>query len=129
MLNDFENDVLRMLLDGALDELATLRCQLARVHVTNRVHTGVGFFAELCVPVGLPRLAKRDRIILGGVQIVFPGKPAAAAGAVILIEDGALAMLEGYTYEGRWPESIASWQLHPLGAERGSLELTKKLRI
>lgn len=81
---------------------------------------------ELYVPDDVPRVAKRERIVLGGVHIVVP-ENAVGLGAIVFVKEGALEMLEGFTYEGIWPDPMSTWQLHELSAERDLHALTTKL--
>jgi hypothetical protein len=96
-------DVLPRLLEGKDPALAVLREQLREVGVTGVDLSGVGFFARLVVPPGLPT-ADPARIVGGDAEIVLSGVQQ-GAGCVLFVDDGRLSMFEGYTYGGEeWSE-------------------------
>lgn len=96
-------EVLPRLLEGDDPALAILREQLRTVAVTGVDLSGVGFFAYLAVPPGLPN-TDPPRIVGGNAEIVLAGVEH-GAGCVVFVDDGRLAMFEGYTYGGEeWNE-------------------------
>jgi hypothetical protein len=104
-VTSLENQVMEMLLAGDEDILATLRHQYRQSQVLSRKMTGVGFYTDFSVPPGAPRLTDKRRFRLGDVN----GKAANienGVGFVLHVVDGALATLEGYTYDEPWPEAI-----------------------
>jgi len=95
------------MLEGSDPVLAVLREQLRQATVTSVELSGVGFFAHLAVPRGLP-IATPPRIVGGDAAIVLTGVEH-GAGCVLFVDDGRLSMFEGYTYAGEeWAESVAT---------------------
>lgn len=110
-LEPIEAAVLQMLLDGEHPVLAALRQQLSGLTVKAREHTGVGFFAELSVaetacPAPLPSGTAR----FGDVDATSSSLQC-GAGFLLYVDDGFLTCLEGYAYEGPWPERIGEFSL------------------
>jgi hypothetical protein len=109
-LTDLEIAVLDKLLAGEDSNLAILRSQLANVDVTHRENTGVGFYVHFFFPSEIERLPNRDRIIFGDVNAEVEGLKF-GAGFLLFISDGAIKMLEGYSYEEPWPTEIKKFVL------------------
>jgi hypothetical protein len=109
-LTPLEQQVLAMLLAGEDDVLAVLRRQAEVATVSSREMTGVGFHTDISVPRDAERLMGRSRFTLTGVD-------GAAAnvrhglGFVLFVADGALATLEGFTYDEPWPDEIQNLTL------------------
>jgi hypothetical protein len=110
-LNDLEAAVLDMLLVGDIPALALLRKQRQFLRVRTRKLTGVGFFTEFDLPPDSPNLSIATAITFGDVLAEIEGMKH-GAGFLIIIEDGLLATLEGYSNAGEiWPEVVSSFRL------------------
>lgn len=109
-LNELEQAVLDKLLAGDHPVLAALRVQAERARVTRRESTGAGFFCDFAVPSDVPPLAATRDFRIGDVNASLDGLEH-GAGFVLFVRDGRLAMLEGYTYEERWPREIGNLRL------------------
>jgi hypothetical protein len=109
-LNPLEKAVLEKLLSGEYEPLRVLRSQLADARVERRKNTGVGFFTYLCFANEIRRLEDKRKFIFGDVQATFPGLEG-GAGFLVYVIDGALHMLEGFTYEEPWPASLENFGL------------------
>lgn len=103
MLNEMERRVLEMLLAGDKPELAVFRAQLSFATVASREFTGVGFFTDLAVPAELPRVRGRARLVLSDLYAEVSGLEH-DAGFVLFVTDGAIATLECYIVDDRWPD-------------------------
>src|SRR4051794_29937467 len=102
---ELERAVLAMLFAGDHPALAVLRAQLARATVARRELTGVGFFTAIRVAPDAPRLDGPRSIRFGDVEATLAGL-VHDAGFVAFINDGALAMLEGHSYDEPWPTDV-----------------------
>ena len=120
-LTDLERGVLDALLSGENHVLEVLRKQLRNCRVRSRELTGSGFFTELQVDRGLPAaLTSAEMLRIGDVNAKISGLEH-GAGFVLFVKDGFLEMLEGYSYEEPWPESVGEFELSYTGKSR-SLE-------
>jgi hypothetical protein len=114
-MDQLEQDVLEMILKGDDPVLATLRIQLGVARRKPRELSGVGFFTHFEVPETAPHLsADLAKIKLGDVTAEIEGL-LHGAGFVLFVDDGALSMLEGYTYDEPWPSTIKSYTLSYMG--------------
>jgi hypothetical protein len=105
-----EAEVLGTLLRGDDPTLVVLREQYENAEVISRERTGVGFYTKWSVPANLPRLPRRPNFKLGQVS----GSAANVrhgVGFVLFIKDGAIHMLEGYTFDEQWPERLEGLKL------------------
>ncbi len=109
-MGQLEEQVLQMLLAGDDPALVTLRYQLELAKRSAREYTGVGFFTHFDVPQEVPRLSGNPSIKFGDVIAEMDGLQR-GAGFLLFIENGALSMLEGYTYEEPWPQKVARFEL------------------
>lgn len=112
-----ERFVIDMLLAGELPALRALRQQFAASRPVSRELTGVGFFTYFDVPASTPRVAVPGRLAFGDVEASIDGLEH-GAGFVLFIQDGALEMLEGYTYDEPWPVDVTSFSLRYISAPR-----------
>lgn len=98
-----EFSVIQMLLNGEGITFKTLRQQLSHCHVRQRTFTGVGFITELEVDATISGLTDKSRIIwgdvLGNIEEIKNG-----VGFILILENGYLRMLEGYSFGEPWPE-------------------------
>jgi|SRR6266850_3312926 len=121
-LNSLENTVLEMLLAGDNDRLTLLREQLKRAQVSSRKMTGVGFYTEFAVPPAIPRVPGRPTFRLGDVSGTA-ANVRNGLGFVLFVSDGALSMLEGYTYDELWPDEVRDLILEYSGGPNRNLQI------
>lgn len=122
-LTEFERAVLGKLLAGDHPVLEALRVQLRHCHVERREHTGHGFFTELEVDESAPtaptpRAEARIRDVTATVAGLQHG-----AGFVLLVRDGYLDQLEGFSYEEPWPSTVRGFELAYLEKTRRIADL------
>ena len=123
-LTPFERIILDALVAGDTAELVVLREQVAAASATARELTGVGFFATLAIPPGSPRLAPAIGGSLSDVGATLIGVEH-GVGFVLFLKDGALDVLEGFTYGEAWPavpELIRWYYLRRAGGSGALLE-------
>lgn len=121
-LNALERDVLDKLLAGDHPSLMVLRRQLEASLVKERKFSGKGFFTELHVPEDAPPApTSKSRVRFGDVIADVEGVEH-GVGFLLFIDDGRLVMLEGYTFEGPWPEHA---KLHRLAYTSKSRDLSE----
>ena len=99
-----------LLLEGEHPTLATLREQYACARISRLEWTGVGFFASFDVPQDVP-LAEPARITGGNVVIDLDGMPDGGA-CLLFVDEGKLALLEGYCFYDAWPIGTAVLGVH-----------------
>ena len=104
-LTALEKQLLEMLLSGDDEVLGVLRQQAKQVNVVSREMTGVGFFASFEVPAEAPRVKGRVNFKLGDVNGAADNVKH-GLGFLLYVTDGALSMLEGYTYDEPWPDEV-----------------------
>jgi len=109
-LTPFEHDAIATILSGDHPVLYALRTQLAKCGVSEREFTGVGFFTSLAVPSDVPSAPVSKRLALGNVHVPMEGV-AHGLGLVLFVEEGRLAILEGFTYDGPWPDEIVNYTI------------------
>lgn len=127
-LTPLEQQVIAMLLQGDDDVLAVLRQQVLVATASSREMTGVGFYTDLGVPSDAERVAGRPNFKLTGVD----GSAANVRhglGFVLFIADGALATLEGFTYDEPWPEQIQDLMLTRRANARQRADLPDEKRL
>jgi hypothetical protein len=124
-LTELERAVLDKLLSGEHPVLNALRPQLEECRASSRKMTGCGFFTHL--DVGDTRAAGDVKLIFGDVSAEIEGM-AHGAGFVLFVEHGRLSMLEGYSYDDPWPDTITSYALeYDTGDKRDWTALRKVL--
>jgi len=100
------DQLMPLLLAGEHPTLEILRSQLRVSRVRSVELTGVGFFAEFDVPVDAVTVIP-PRIVGGDAKIELAGIEH-GAGCVLFVDNGRLAMLEGYCNGGEpWLETTA----------------------
>jgi hypothetical protein len=107
-LTKLERAVLDMLLAGELPAAEVLRAHVRVGRVAERRMTGVGFFTTFAVPADAPRV--HGSFQLGDVLATIEGLTH-GAGFVLWVKDGALGVLEGYTFDEPWPREILEFRL------------------
>ena len=113
-LTPFEHEAIATIVGQDHPVFEGLRMQLARSEVSEREFTGVGFFTTLAVPSDVPSVPVRRRLHLGDVAVTMDGV-AHGVGLVLFVEDGRLALLEGFTYDDPWPNEIVNYTISPGG--------------
>jgi hypothetical protein len=101
---EFEKRVMTALLAGDDPILAILRNQYAVATVSDRKFSGVGFFTTYSIPPHLPRVEPHN-FHIGDIHVEVSGV-SAGVGIVLFVRDGAIDFLEGFTYDGPWPDSL-----------------------
>jgi hypothetical protein len=122
-LSKFEHAVLEMLLAGDIPALNILRRQLQSCTVAKREFTGAGVFVELNVMGDCEKMVPPE-FRFGDVEAKIDGLEN-GAGFVLLVEDGRLKLLEGYSYNEEWPKEISHFELTystPAGRDWDSLQ-------
>ncbi len=120
-LTSLEKEVIRMLMAGDITELSALHLQANELSVSERKVTGVGFFATLSVPEQFERLPQRPSFKLGDVSGTATNIKH-GLGFLLYVTDGALSMLEGYTYDEPWPNQIEGLTLSFTGERDRDLD-------
>jgi hypothetical protein len=111
MLTPLEKAVLDMLLENQSELFVTIRQQLAHATVADRSFSGVGFFTTFVIPGDAPIRRDLPDMTIGDVSAKFPGLEH-GAGFLLFIRDGAVRMLEGYTYDELWPTNTDEFTIH-----------------
>lgn len=110
-LSRLERDVVATILVPDHPVMNALRRQVERCHVVSRHFTGVGFWTVLDVETGVERApVKPGTLRLGDVTATIEGLEH-GAGFVLLVQDGTLRKLEGFSYDEPWPEVIARYEV------------------
>ena len=121
-LNALERAVLNKLLEGDHPALRELRRQSEVATVVSRRWTGVGFLTSFGLAEDTPRASLQgSKIRFGDVGARITGLQH-GAGFLLYVDDGKLRMLEGYSYDEKWPERFESFELHYLDPKRQSVE-------
>ncbi len=116
-LTKLEECVLKMLLDGDDEILASLRKQLHSASVTERDLSGVGFFTTLHVAHTDAARATDKSFKFGDVHADISGLEC-GAGFLLYVRDGVLEMLEAYTYDEQWPDDTDDFSLSYVDGQR-----------
>ena len=124
-LTDLERAVLVKLLEGDHPVLSSLRSQLKASRVIGREFTGVGFFTNLALGEnGSERIA--GDLKFGDVIADIDGLRH-GAGFLLYVENGALKMLEGYSYDEPWPQKISAFKLSFMQGEERDWQALMKI--
>ena len=115
-LNQFEQNVMAMLLAGDAHTLELLREQYHVANVIKREQTGVGFFVTFAVPSGAARLDGGVSLEIGDVAARIKGLQH-GAGFVLFVRGGAIDWLEGYSYDEPWPPHVEEFCLSYINVE------------
>jgi hypothetical protein len=116
MLTPLESAVLDTMLDTPGEPYETLRRQLSYATVSRRELTGVGFFTEFDLPAAAPVARNLPDMTIGDVGAEMPDLEH-GAGFVLFVRAGAAAMLEGYTYDEKWPEKTETFRLFKMRSD------------
>jgi len=103
-LTPFERYVLKTLIEQKLGHHSPFHAQINFLDVTNRKMTGVGFFTDLRLNDATHRVSIQ-KLVITSVGVKFSVISPTAMGFAVFIENGAITMLEGYTFGNeRWPD-------------------------
>ena len=109
-LTKFEKEAMSMLLCGDDDVLENLREQFKICKVKNKENTGHGFFIDFELPPDWFKVSIAKSFNFGDVGANLP-ELCHGAGFVLFVKDGCLDILEAFSYDGPWPESIIDFEL------------------
>jgi hypothetical protein len=124
-LTTFEKAVLEKLLNGKSETFQVLFKQYLALQVVGRELTGVGFWTNFSIPASTVKLSGSPSFWFGDVHAKIDGLEL-GAGFELLVKDGYLRMLEGYSYDEPWPENIHSFHLYyGSGSQRNEDEVIK----
>ena len=79
--------------------------------------TGVGFFTKIIVEGDVARPVGRPTFKLGNVH-GQADNVRHGLGFLLYVTDGAISMLEGYTYDDPWPDDLQNLRLHSTAISR-----------
>lgn len=97
-----------MFLAGNDQELQLLRSQLEHAILVGRDFSGAGFFTRFSVDRSIPSIAGEPTFHWGDVR----GTASKVnLGFFLLVEEGRLNMLEGYSEDGIWPAALNDLKL------------------
>jgi hypothetical protein len=109
-LTKLERAVLEKLLGGTSETFRILRGQLGSLRVIDRELTGVGFWTNFAIGGEAEKLPGGPSFWFGDVVAELDGLKH-GAGFDLLVEDGSLRMLEGYSFDEPWPEKADKFSL------------------
>lgn len=112
-LTDFERALLAKLLEGDHPVLAALREQTAQLRLARREQTGAGFFCDLDAPAA--PIART--FMLDDVEAELEGVTRGAS-VVLIVKNGRMTLLEGFTRDEPWPGSVGSYKLRYVSEPR-----------
>jgi hypothetical protein len=84
-------------------DLLILTLQLDEAIILSREMTGHGSYTRFLVAESAPRLPDHRSLWFGTVNADMPGLEH-GAGFQLYIKDGAVDQLEGFSYDGPWPD-------------------------
>jgi len=125
-LTSLSEKVIERLLAGDDEVLAVLREQARNSRVASNKETGVGFYTEFVVPSEIPRVPGRPTFRFGDVNGTAANVKH-GLGFILFVKEGALASLEGYTYDEPWPDEIRQLKLPYSGGQSRNMGSLKKL--
>lgn len=88
-----------------------LQQQYLSASVLRREFTGVGFYIDFKVDRSAPRLTSNKSPELPGVYASIDGLQY-GAGFELFIENGEIVLLEGYTYDEKWPTELKGVEIY-----------------
>ncbi len=124
---EIESQAMESLLAGDDPELEVLRDQFAMATIAERENTGVGFFTKFQIPNDLPRLVRKERIVIGDLYGEVEGN-AFGVGFLLFVENGAIDTLECFSNDGSMeenPKPIRLYYVQP-GASNSLLEVSER---
>jgi len=124
-LTNFEQAVMEKLFQGTHPVLIEIKRQFDSCIVNKRELTGVGFYLDFTVSDSIldPAIDFWFGDVIADIDGLEHG-----AGFILLIKNGKLAMLEGYSYDESWPDSVEKYTLkYSAGDNRDLSELNRSL--
>lgn len=125
-LCQLEERAIELLLAGDVPALQVLRNQYRVAKVIDRTLTGAGFFTRFEIPITAPRIEQNRRRVLSDVVADIPGLDY-GAGFALFVDDGAISMLEGFTYEEDWPGDVYNSKVHYAKIEGRDLQQVQNI--
>jgi hypothetical protein len=132
-LTQLESEVLNILLEGDDPILKHLRKQATVATISARENTGYGFYldfevsADKITPIHTDFHTKPNFCFGDVAAAIEPLQN--GAGFLLWIKDGYLAMLEGYTYDEKWPSKIAKYKLRYSNGKRDWTDLQRQWKV
>ena len=124
-LNDLEHALLTQLLAGDDRLLELLRAQLQVAVPTTRRLSGVGFFLDFAVPEDTA-LVDPPAFTISDIHFDLENLEG-PAGSILFVRDGALSMLEGFSYLGStWPDEPRLGRIYYVTGESRDLAKLKE---
>jgi hypothetical protein len=117
-----EREVLGLLLAGEGPTMAALGEQLGRARVASRQFTGAGFYTTFVVPAEVPRIDMSEVDHRIGDVAADLARLDHGAGFLLLLRDGALDLLEGFSYGEPWPEAVDEFRAYHAPITRAGSE-------
>ena len=115
-----------MILRGEDEIRFVLRQQMQQLQVSSREFTGAGFFSNFVVDPAARRITGRPTLTLGNVEGTATNV-SHGLGFVLFVKDGALSMLEGYTYDEPWPDELPGLKLSYSTQQEPPPDLEKRI--
>lgn len=115
-IEDFERDVVTALLAGDDPLLASLREQYAAASIRGREQTGHGAIVRFDVPPSAPAI-DRKLMHLDDLQVQLEGA-ATPAEVALHVNNGRIATLEYFVYDGAFPSAPRITSAWYYGTER-----------
>jgi len=107
----FEDEVMQKIIKEDTKLYQELKKQYEKSKVTNREFTGYGFYTNFEITDKSLRLESAINIELGSTHATI-NDVKNGVGFVLFIRNGLIEMLEGYTYEERWPQEIKQYSIY-----------------
>ena len=120
----FERTLMLKLLDGDNEILNQLRKQYETAKIKHREFSGVGFFTTFDISDSY-KLDSNKSFQLGDVKGEV-NNVKNGVGFILFIQEGKINMLEGYTYDEKWPEEITNYRLSYIAGEKRDLDKIRK---
>jgi hypothetical protein len=87
----------------SVQEINILEMQFETAIILSRKMTGHGFYTKFLTVKNVPPLPGKQTLWFGAVSADVPGLNH-GAGFQLYIEEGAVSLLEGFCYDGHWPD-------------------------
>ncbi|MHB9132206.1 MAG: hypothetical protein ACYDBB_14120 [Armatimonadota bacterium] len=125
-LTELEQQAIDLLLAGDDPVLSVLRAQVKHLCILSREFTGVGLYVNFHFLEDIERVSGKQDFCIHDVCGELPNVEHGVA-FNLFIHEGALATLEGYTYDDYWPDEfhIHGFQLSYCGGQRDLEEVRK----
>ena len=93
--------------------------------IKKKEFSGSGFFTNFEIPKNALVLPKKRSFqfgdVVGEINDVENG-----VGFVLFVKEGKIDMLEGYTYEEKWPDKIINYKLSYISGDKRDLDKIRK---